>query len=428
MTPKTITLLFILLHVHFSTPCMNIFEIEQKELNEEQKKLVKAAFRNNDVKQLSAIIDKRWNKNPYMNSKTEETLLHYLAWKGDNLKSFRTVAEKVEDWYIKDKNDEMPVDIAAKKGHKKILDYIIHQRFTEIVEAFGKGKEEFMGKSHWSKALILAGENDQWETFETLVSFFSAINLATKTDKAVLDFVMENKPKYSPRIQKATDTIPEQFAESADESQANSFGDSPPELLAQPVDKFLAKIMDTTREFATANDLKKIDFVPLTEDFLKGAFDAVSKIMELGRSSEISSQFSPKNFKALLIHIKKIISKNQKKFNIMFRQILSKSIVNVEDAKKWSQKLEDMYINEGLKATSTGIQILDATLTIWKIQYPESQIDGLINVFLTGDDISASFIVSVIEDFVKSSSNNFITFLEDNHGINILKKRAKTEL
>ena len=97
MTPKTITLLFILLHVHFSTPCMNIFEIEQKELNEEQKKLVKAAFRNNDVKQLSAIIDKRWNKNPYMNSKTEETLLHYLAWKGDNLKSFRTVAEKVED-------------------------------------------------------------------------------------------------------------------------------------------------------------------------------------------------------------------------------------------------------------------------------------------------------------------------------------------
>ena len=27
----------------------------------------------------------------------------------------------------------------------------------------------------------------------------------------------------------------------------------------------------------------------------------------------------------------------------MFRQILSKSIVNVEDAKKWSKKLEDMY-------------------------------------------------------------------------------------
>ena len=110
----------------------------------------------------------------------------------------------------------------------------------------------------------------------------------------------------------------------------------------------------------------------------------------------------------------------------MFRQILSKSIVNVEDAKKWSQKLEDMY-NEGLEVV-TGIQILDATLTIWKIQYPESQIDGLLNVFLTGDDINASFIVSVIEDFVKSTSNNFITFLEDNHGINILKKRAKTEL
>ena len=426
MTSKTITFLLILVCVDFSTPCMNIFEIEQKELSEEQKKLVKAAFRNNDVKQFSAIIDKRWNKNPYMNSKTKETLLHYLAWKGDNLKFFRTVAEKVDDWYIKDKNDEMPVDIAAKKGHKKILDYIIHQRFTDIVEDYGKGREEFMGKSHWSKALILAGENDQWETFETLVSFFSAINLSTKKDKAALDFVMENKPKYSPRIQKATDTIPEQFAESADESQANSFGDSPPELLAQPVDKFLAKIMDITREFETANDLKKIDFVPLTDDFLKGAIDAVSKIMESGKSSEISSQFSPKNFKALLSHMKKIISKNQKKFNIMFRQILSKSIVNVEDARKWSQKLEDMY-NEGLEVV-TGIQILDATLTIWKIQYPESQIDGLLNVFLTGDDISASFIVSVIEDFIKSSSNNFITFLEDNHGINILKKRAKTEL
>ena len=184
--------------------------------------------------------------------------------------------------------------------------------------------------------------------------------------------------------------------------------------------------MDITSKVKTANDLKKIDFVPLTEDFLKGAIDAVSKIMESGRSSEISSQFSPKNFKALLSHMKKIISKNQKKFNIMFRQILSKSIVNVEDARKWSQKLEDMY-NEGLEVV-TGIQILDATLTIWKIQYPESQIDGLLNVFLTGDDISASFIVSVIEDFVKSTSNNFITFLEDNHGINILKKRAKTEL
>ena len=97
MTSKTITFLLILVCVDFSSPCMNIFEIEQKELSEEQKKLVKVAFRNNDVKQLSAIIDKRWNKNPYMNSKTEETLLHYLAWKGDNLNFFRTVAEKVDD-------------------------------------------------------------------------------------------------------------------------------------------------------------------------------------------------------------------------------------------------------------------------------------------------------------------------------------------
>ena len=95
---KAIIFLLLLICVLFSWQCIKIFQ--QIELSDDEKKLVKAAFRKNDVQQFNSIIKNRWIKNPFMNPKTEETLLHYLAWKGNNVEFFKTVAEGIEDCLV----------------------------------------------------------------------------------------------------------------------------------------------------------------------------------------------------------------------------------------------------------------------------------------------------------------------------------------
>ena len=425
---KAIVFLLLLICVLFSWQCFKIFE--QIELSEEEKKLVKAAFRKNDVQQFNTIMKNRWIKNPFMNPKTEETLLHYLAWKGDNVEFFKTVAEGIGDLFETDANNETAIDIAAKKGHVNIVEYITHISFIRIKEMYEfkyHMQEEFMGKSLYQKAFLLAGENNQVQTFNLLAAHLTGVNLSHGKDKAVVDLAMKMKPKFPPLIQMATDELIELLDHDA--SQAKAFGDSPSEQLAQPVDKFIEEILEITAEAATANDLKKIDFVPMTEKFLKGTIEAVTKIIKSGKSSEISPQFSPKSFKALFSQILKIVSKNQKKFNVMFRQILSKSTTNVnKNRNKELVEFKNKMYNGGIDQI-TGNQMLDYSLELFKIKYPQSQVDKLVTVILSGDDISVSFIMSIIEDFCKSSSNNFIIYLEDNHGINILKKKKiKSEL
>ena len=67
--------------VQLSNQCFtsNKIESENEELNEEEKNLVKLAIIRDEPHIIDEILHYREVKNPYMNIKKKQTLLHYLA-------------------------------------------------------------------------------------------------------------------------------------------------------------------------------------------------------------------------------------------------------------------------------------------------------------------------------------------------------------
>ena len=120
-------------------------------LNESEKLLMKKAIKGNDTNILTSIVEKHANKNPLVDAKTKETILHYIAYRLDGLDLFVSIANQIDNLYVKNRNGETPIEIAASHGHIKIIQYICFKTMSEMYESYKKGKEEFVGSKFLKK-------------------------------------------------------------------------------------------------------------------------------------------------------------------------------------------------------------------------------------------------------------------------------------
>ena len=112
----------------------DIFVLGSNVLDESEKLLMKRAIKRNDADILTSLVEKHANKNPLVDTKTKETILHYIAYRLDDLELFESIANKVDDLYVKNRNGETPIDVAASHGHLKIIQYICFKTQSEMFE------------------------------------------------------------------------------------------------------------------------------------------------------------------------------------------------------------------------------------------------------------------------------------------------------
>ena len=120
-------------------------------LNESEKLLMKKAIKGKDTNILTSIVEKHANKNPLVDAKTKETILHYIAYRLDGLDLFVSIANQIDNLYVKNRNGETPIEIAASHGHIRIIQYICFKTMSEMYESYKKGKEEFVGSKFLKK-------------------------------------------------------------------------------------------------------------------------------------------------------------------------------------------------------------------------------------------------------------------------------------
>ena len=101
-------------------------------LDESERSVVNEALKLQDKSLLGPLIESRENKNPLFDENTQETLLHHLAKKSDNVELFETIAEKLEEIFIPNQDMETPLDLAARKGHANIVKYMIYKGMFEM--------------------------------------------------------------------------------------------------------------------------------------------------------------------------------------------------------------------------------------------------------------------------------------------------------
>ena len=78
-----------------------------------------------DVELLNSLVKDRRYKNPVVDSKTKDTMLHYLAQQeSDNVNLFFTIARNIHGLFIKNANGMTPIELATAKGHFNIVRYI----------------------------------------------------------------------------------------------------------------------------------------------------------------------------------------------------------------------------------------------------------------------------------------------------------------
>jgi len=95
------------------------------QLNSSEKILLEKAVHEMDVELLTSLVIDRRHKNPVVDSKTKDTVLHYLAQQeSDNVDLFFTIARNIHGLFIKNANGMTPIDLAAEKGHFNIVRYI----------------------------------------------------------------------------------------------------------------------------------------------------------------------------------------------------------------------------------------------------------------------------------------------------------------
>ena len=120
---------------------------------------MKRAIKRNDAGILTSLVEKHANKNPLVDTKTKETILHYIAYRLDDLELFESIANKVDNLYVKNRNGETPIDVAASHGHLKIIQYICFKTQSEMFDSYEKEKDDFIGSKFLKKVCKNSWEN-----------------------------------------------------------------------------------------------------------------------------------------------------------------------------------------------------------------------------------------------------------------------------
>ena len=371
-------------------------------LDESERSVVNEALKLQDKSLLGPLIESRENKNPFFDENTQETLLHHLAKKSDNVELFETIAEKLEEIFIPNQDMETPLDLAARKGHANIVKYMIYKGMFEMNVVYYykyKEKEEFMGSTHMKNALVIAGQYDQKEVWAQLIAFLSGINKSHKKEDAVLDFINKMKYKYHPSIQDLVDHVPEMLKRGSSEAYDESLDESSIGKLAKPIDTFMEELLDL---YGDSESIAKKDFVPMTMQLL----DDMAEIFENHKSPEI------KELRQLFIKLSKLIEVYEEKFNDIVQTAYKSENENNEIIKN-QHKILNFISSRMEKGVNSGKDILDFAFDLWKVAFPTSEIQSLTSLFITTETYDMNLIVSTVDQFFNSSSNDFLQFAQD---------------
>ena len=385
-------------------------------LDESERSVVNEALKLQDKSLLGPLIESRENKNPLFDENTQETLLHHLAKKSDNVELFETIAEKLEEIFIPNQDMETPLDLAARKGHANIVKYMIYKGMFEMNVVYYykyKEKEEFMGSTHMKNALVIAGQYDQKEVWAQIIAFLSGINKSHKKEDAVLDFINKMKYKYHPSIQDLVDHVPEMLKRGSSEAYDESLDESSIGKLAKPIDTFMEELLDL---YGDSESIAKKDFVPMTMQLL----DDMAEIFENHKSPEIQE------LRQLFIKLSNLIEIYEEKFNDIIQAAYKSENENNEIIKN-QHKILNFISSRMEKGVNSGKDILDFAFDLWKVAFPTSEIQSLTSLFITTETYDMNLIVSTVNQFFNSSSNDFLQFAQDTLKSNS-SDGSKTEL
>ena len=385
-------------------------------LDESERSVVNEALKLQDKSLLGPLIESRENKNPLFDENTQETLLHHLAKKSDNVELFETIAEKLEEIFIPNQDMETPLDLAARKGHANIVKYMIYKGMFEMNVVYYykyKEKEEFMGSTHMKNALVIAGQYDQKEVWAQIIAFLSGINKSHKKEDAVLDFINKMKYKYHPSIQDLVDHVPEMLKRGSSEAYDESLDESSIGKLAKPIDTFMEELLDL---YGDSESIAKKDFVPMTMQLL----DDMAEIFENHKSPEIQE------LRQLFIKLSNLIEIYEEKFNDIIQAAYKSENENNEIIKN-QHKILNFISSRMEKGVNSGKDILDFAFDLWKVAFPTSEIQSLTSLFITTETYDMNLIVSTVNQFFNSSSNDFLQFAQDTLKSNS-NDGSKTEL
>ena len=385
-------------------------------LDESERSVVNEALKLQDKSLLGPLIESRENKNPLFDENTQETLLHHLAKKSDNVELFETIAEKLEEIFIPNQDMETPLDLAARKGHANIVKYMIYKGMFEMNVVYYykyKEKEEFMGSTHMKNALVIAGQYDQKEVWAQIIAFLSGINKSHKKEDAVLDFINKMKYKYHPSIQDLVDHVPEMLKRGSSEAYDESLDESSIGKLAKPIDTFMEELLDL---YGDSESIAKKDFVPMTMQLL----DDMAEIFENHKSPEIQE------LRQLFIKLSNLIEIYEEKFNDIVQAAYKSENENNEIIKN-QHKILNFISSRMEKGVNSGKDILDFAFDLWKVAFPTSEIQSLTSLFITTETYDMNLIVSTVNQFFNSSSNDFLQFAQDTLKSNS-NDGSKTEL
>ena len=385
-------------------------------LDESERSVVNEALKLQDKSLLGPLIESRENKNPLFDENTQETLLHHLAKKSDNVELFETIAEKLEEIFIPNQDMETPLDLAARKGHANIVKYMIYKGMFEMNVVYYykyKEKEEFMGSTHMKNALVIAGQYDQKEVWAQIIAFLSGINKSHKKEDAVLDFINKMKYKYHPSIQDLVDHVPEMLKRGSSEAYDESLDESSIGKLAKPIDTFMEELLDL---YGDSESIAKKDFVPMTMQLL----DDMAEIFENHKSPEIQE------LRQLFIKLSNLIEIYEEKFNDIIQAAYKSENENNEIIKN-QHKILNFISSRMEKGVNSGKDILDFAFDLWKVAFPTSEIQSLTSLFITTETYDMNLIVSTVNQFFNSSSNDFLKFAQDTLKSNS-NDGSKTEL
>ena len=378
-----------------SNQCLKSNQIEikkQSELDEDEKNLVKLAIIKNEPHIINEILDSRTNKNPYMNIKKKQTLLHFLA-RHKSLQIFKTVSDKIYNVFILDTNDELPIDIAAVRDNHELVSEILYGKGAIMAKEFHFGNNDipFIGYAHLTEALFLSGKKGHVETFFAILNFLNGVNRSLGKNVLVINTINKERSQFPKEICDIIDQYLDTLNPEVHYEKIVAKGPLSKQLTS-PMNDFMEKIIQII--FISHGErltiLKKIDYVPIIKTSISDAIIIISKITnEINDTSEEMSIIeSPRKFKLLLSHVKKVIHEHQEEFNEKFSHFLLSAEYgyNIDFLQTNQEQLFELAQGEliyfGLKPEYSMMDIVRYSKTLWDMIFPQSKVDLILDKIL----------------------------------------------
>ena len=417
--------IYLFAFVQLSNQCFrsNKIEIREHELNEDEKNIVKLAIIKNEPILIGEILEGRKNKNPYINRKKKQTLLHYLA-RHESVQIFKTVSDQLYNVFVIDKNDKLPIDLAAERDHHEIVTEILYGKGAIMAKEFhfGDDDELYIGFTYLADALLLSGKNGHVQTFFALINFINGVNRSFGKNTLALMTINEERSQFPEEI---CNIIDQYFETLNPEVYYDRIVAKNPisTQVTSPINDFMEQIFKILflSEGVETRKLKKIDYVPIIKTSINDAVIIISKITNdtSDTSEDMSIIESPRKFKLLLSNVKKVLHEHQKKFNEKFAHFLFSTTVYGYDIDYIQQNQDQLFqlaqeelIYFGLKPEYSMMDMIRYFKTLWGMIFPKAKVDFVLENMLI-ETIEVEPVVKTIQYFLLSNSKSFTNFVKN---------------